>query len=90
MLDYNLNVEYDDRALIGDDPNNINDKKYGNADVEGPDALHGTHVGGIVGAVRGNKIGGDGVCENVKLMALRQFLMVMSLIKTSLWQFAMR
>ena len=71
MLDYNLNVEYDDRALIGDDPYNINDKKYGNADVEGPDALHGTHVGGIVGAVRGNKIGGDGVCENVKLMALR-------------------
>ncbi|HLU86799.1 MAG TPA: S8 family serine peptidase, partial [Taishania sp.] len=40
-------------------------------DVEGPDALHGTHVGGIVGSIRGNKLGGDGVAENVKLMSLR-------------------
>ena len=36
-----------------------------------PDALHGTHVGGIIGAVRGNNLGGDGVAENVKLMVLR-------------------
>lgn len=71
MLDYNLNVDYDDRSLIGDDPYDITDVNYGNSDVEGPDALHGTHVGGIVGSVRGNKLGGDGVCENVKLIALR-------------------
>jgi cell wall-associated protease len=71
MLNYNLNVEYDDRSLIGDNVNDIKDVKYGNSDVEGPDALHGTHVGGIVGAIRGNKMGGDGVAENVKLMSLR-------------------
>jgi len=71
MVDYNYNVDYDDRSLIGDDPNNINDVNYGNNDVEGPDALHGTHVAGIVGAIRGNKLGGDGVAENVKLMAIR-------------------
>lgn len=71
MLDYNLNVDYDDRSLIGDNPSDFSDTKYGNGDVEGPDALHGTHVGGIIGAIRGNKLGGDGVAENVKLMVLR-------------------
>lgn len=71
MLEYNLNVDYDDRSLIGDNPNDIKDVNYGNHDVEGPDALHGTHVGGIVGSIRGNKLGGDGVADNVKLMSLR-------------------
>ncbi|MCO5260215.1 MAG: S8 family peptidase [Crocinitomicaceae bacterium] len=71
MLEYNLNVDFEDRTFVGDDPYDMNDKTYGNNDVKGPDALHGTHVGGIVGSVRGNKIGGDGVCENVKLMAVR-------------------
>ncbi len=71
MLDTHHNVEFDGRAIVGDDPYDMNDTKYGNNDVEGPDALHGTHVGGIVGAVRGNDLGGDGVAENVKLMSLR-------------------
>lgn len=71
MVDYNYNLEYDDRAMIGDNPDDMNDVKYGNNDVEGPDALHGTHVGGIVGAVRGNGLGGDGVAENIVLMSLR-------------------
>ncbi len=71
MLDYNLNVDYDDRQYVGDNPYDFNDVKYGNNDVEGPDALHGTHVGGIIGAVRGNGLGGDGVAENVQLMSLR-------------------
>ncbi len=71
MLNYNLNVDYNDRSLIGDNPMDIKDTKYGNNDVQGPDALHGTHVGGIVGSVRGNKLGGDGVAEHVKLMSLR-------------------
>jgi cell wall-associated protease len=71
MLDYNLNVDYDDRSLIGDNPADFSDKNYGNSNVEGPDALHGTHVGGIIGAVRGNGLGGDGVANDVKLMVLR-------------------
>lgn len=71
MLEYNLNPELYDRKIVGDDPNDFSDTKYGNNDVEGPDALHGTHVGGIIGAVRGNGLGGDGVAENVKLMVLR-------------------
>ena len=71
MVNFNLNVEYDDRALIGDDPSNINDRNYGNSDVEGPDALHGTHVSGIIAALRGNGLGGDGVAENVLIMPVR-------------------
>lgn len=71
MVNFSLNLEYDDRALIGDNPQDINDKFYGNSDVEGPDALHGTHVGGIIGAIRGNGLGADGVADNVQLMAVR-------------------
>lgn len=71
MLEYNLNIDFDDRAIIGDDLYTATDNNYGNGDVEGPDALHGTHVGGIVGAIRGNNKGGDGVAENVQLMSVR-------------------
>jgi subtilisin family serine protease len=71
QMNYNLNVDFDDRALIGDNPDDFSDVNYGNNDVEGPDALHGTHVSGIIGALRGNGLGGDGVAENVKIMVLR-------------------
>jgi subtilisin family serine protease len=70
-LKFNLNPDFDDRSLIGDNPKDIDDRKYGNNNYEGPDALHGTHVAGIIGAVRGNGKGGDGVANNVKIMSLR-------------------
>lgn len=68
---YQLITTYNDREFIGDDPDNFMDVHYGNNDVEGPDALHGTHVGGIIGAVRHNSLGGDGVATDIKLMSLR-------------------
>lgn len=71
QLYINLNVDYDDRSLIGDNVDDFTDKNYGNSDVEGPDALHGTHVSGIICALRGNGKGGDGVADNVKIMSLR-------------------
>ena len=75
MLNYNLNTSFDGRAIVGDNPNDINDKKYGNGNVKGPDVeggLHGTHVAGIIAQSRGNKKGGDGVmASNVEIMALR-------------------
>jgi len=67
---YNIDVNYR-KDIIGDDENDFNDRNYGNNNVKGPDALHGTHVGGIIGAIRGNKVGGDGVAANVHLMILR-------------------
>jgi cell wall-associated protease len=71
QLNYNLNIYYDDRSLIGDNPDDFTDTHYGNNDVEGPEALHGTHVAGIIAAIRGNGKGGDGVAENVKIMSVR-------------------
>lgn len=71
MLDFNLNLDFDDREFVGDNPYDFLDTKYGNNDVEGPDALHGTHVGGIIAAIRKNGLGGDGVATDVKLMSLR-------------------
>jgi subtilisin family serine protease len=75
QLNYNLNPEFDGRKIVGDNPNDINDKKYGNANVIGPKkegAKHGTHVAGIIAQVRDNKKGGDGVASNVvQIMAVR-------------------
>jgi cell wall-associated protease len=71
IVNFHLNVNFIDREVIGDNPDDFNDRAYGNPDVEGPDALHGTHVGGIIGSVRKNDLGGDGVAENVQLMSLR-------------------
>lgn len=75
QLNYNLNVEYDGRKIVGDNPDDINDKKYGNNNVVGPEpkeAKHGTHVAGIVAQVRGNKKGGDGLAASVvEIMAVR-------------------
>lgn len=71
QVDYNLNVDYDPRSLVGDDPNNSKERFYGNNDVAGPDARHGTHVSGIIGAVRTNDIGIKGVADNVIIMGVR-------------------
>ncbi len=68
---YHLNKEYDPRPLIGDDYENSAERHYGNADVKGPDAEHGTHVAGIIGAVRDNQLGIQGIANNVRIMSLR-------------------
>lgn len=68
---YHYNTEYDARKIVGDDPANFDDKYYGSNDVEGPDAMHGTHCSGIIAATRGNGIGNDGVADNVKIMSIR-------------------
>ena len=70
-LQYNWNPDYDARAIVGDNYADSYEKGYGNNDVKGPDASHGTHVAGIVGAVRGNDIGIDGVADNVQIMSVR-------------------
>jgi len=71
---YNLNLEYDARKILGDDPEDFTTKYYGNHQVWGPDkkhALHGTHVSGIIAQIRGNDLGGDGVATHVEIMAIR-------------------
>lgn len=71
QVDYNLNLDYDPRSIVGDDPNNAKEKFYGNNDVAGPDAQHGSHVAGIIAAVRTNGLGISGVADNVAIMGVR-------------------
>jgi len=71
LMDYGLNPDFDPRHIVGDDYDNTAERHYGNHDVVGPDAKHGTHVAGIIGAVRGNGICTDGIAPNVRLMAVR-------------------
>lgn len=71
-LDYSFNPDFDPRkTIVKDNYNDVSEKFYGNNNVEGPDATHGTHVGGIVGAIRGNEVGGEGIASNVRLMSVR-------------------
>jgi subtilisin family serine protease len=57
--------------IVKDDPNNINDRYYGNPDVMAGSPSHGTHCSGIIGAVRNNGVGMNGVADNVKIMMIR-------------------
>ncbi|MBX3165045.1 MAG: S8 family peptidase [Bacteroidetes bacterium] len=66
-----LNTDYDPRSIVGDDYANSNERFYGNADCNGPNSFHGTHVAGIIAAARNNGIGMDGVAADVKIMAVR-------------------
>lgn len=68
---YHLNKEYDSRGIVGDNYEDGTERYYGNNDVIGPDADHGTHVAGIIGANRKNEIGINGVADNVRIMSIR-------------------
>lgn len=74
-LNSHFNMELDGRAVVGDDPDDLNDRGYGNNDVTGPDPekediKHGTHVAGIIAAEH-NNFGIDGVANNVLIMPVR-------------------
>lgn len=74
QLNYNLNLEFDGRKLLGDNPDDITDNKQGNNIVWGPSkegAKHGTHVSGIIAQIRNNSLGSDGIADNVEIMAVR-------------------
>lgn len=71
LVEYQLNLSYDSRAVVGDNYDDVSQRYYGSSDVTGPDADHGTHVAGIIGAVRGNGLGIDGVADNVSIMVVR-------------------
>jgi subtilisin family serine protease len=59
---YGLDTTYHPRAVTG---------PSGSRDVTGPDALHGTHVAGIIAAVRGGANAVQGIAPSVRIMALR-------------------
>nr|GFC64055.1 hypothetical protein [Tanacetum cinerariifolium] len=73
QLNYGLNTKFNARAdIVKDNPDDLTQRYYGNADVTGPDALHGTHVAGIIAAVRDNNLGIQGIAASpVRVMSVR-------------------
>lgn len=70
-VEYNYNPDFNPRSVVEDNYTDKTERIYGNNDVTGPDALHGTHVGGVVAATRDNGIGIDGVANGVRIMSVR-------------------
>lgn len=73
QLKYNLNVDFNGRTPVGDNPYDISDTNYGNGNpaARDPEESHGTHVSGIIAATRNNKKGVDGIAKNVQIMSIR-------------------
>lgn len=71
ILDYTYNPDCNARAIVGDDYYDFENRYYGNNQVDGEFALHGTHVAGIVGAVRDNDLGMDGIADKVAIMCVK-------------------
>lgn len=68
---FKLNQDFDPRHIVQDTYSDLTVRNYGNNLVEGPDATHGTHVAGIVGANRDNSLGIQGISDNAEIMVLR-------------------
>ena len=75
IVNKSLNIDYDDRLLIGDNPN-VLEKGYGNNNVSNnkagyrPIQDHCTKMAGVIAANRENNIGIKGIAQNVKIMPL--------------------
>ena len=67
------NLKTDYRKALGDNAQDFSTKFYGNNKTghTTKEEAHGTHVSGIIAAVRNNGIGMNGVANNVKIMAVR-------------------
>lgn len=71
-VNYNYNVNLDTRQkIVGDNYMDFANKSYGNNNVKGDFSYHGTHVSGIIGAIRNNGIGVDGIADHVAIMPVK-------------------
>ncbi len=70
-LEHGLNPSFEARTVVGDHYHDVSESRYGSADVMGPDAEHGTHVSGIIGAAHDDQHGVDGIASPVKIMMVR-------------------
>lgn len=70
-LDFHYNPDFDSRLIVGDQAGDRGQTRYGNNLVDGEFSYHGTHVAGIIGALRDNGLGVDGMADNVRLMAVK-------------------
>ncbi|MCD8740455.1 S8 family serine peptidase [Mucilaginibacter roseus] len=71
-LNNDLNPDLTSRQrIVGDNPDVWDTKPYGSNILKFPDASHGTGVAGLIGAVRNNGYGIDGVADNVRIMGIK-------------------
>jgi subtilisin family serine protease len=71
-LNYYLNLNFNPRpSIVGDDSTNAFEHFYGNSDVMGPGAFHGSQIAGIIGAKRDNGLGLQGIADHIWIMSIR-------------------
>jgi subtilisin family serine protease len=70
-LNYMYNPDFNSREIVGDNYYDFSNRTYGNNIVDGEFSLHGTHVSGIIGAVRDNDLGMIGIADHVAIMAVK-------------------
>ena len=65
-------TNFNSRNIIGDDPDNFNDKNYGTPFINLPEigGSHATFLAGIICANRNNNSGMKGIADNVLIMPL--------------------
>lgn len=72
QVNFQYDTTYDPRpSIVGDNLKDLTQRDYGNRDVTGPDALHGSHVSGIIGAIPDPKEGIQGIAQSVRIMMVR-------------------
>jgi cell wall-associated protease len=95
VLNKSLNINFNERTLIGDNPK-ILEKGYGNNNVSNNKSglrsiqNHSTEVSGVIAANRENNIGLKGILQNVKIMPQTYLPLETSTTKTSLWRYVMQ
>ncbi|ADB38798.1 S8 family peptidase [Spirosoma linguale] len=74
-VDYAYNLEANERALVGDKAGEFSQRHYGNANLTSPldghGTFHGSHVAGIIAADRTNKLGVNGIADQVRILSVR-------------------
>lgn len=72
VFDTEYSLTFDESAIIGDHPDQLDEHDYGNAIVAVPETdEHGTLVAGVIGAQRDERLGVEGQCPWVRIMAVR-------------------
>ncbi len=71
QVNVSFNTSHNNRDIVGDNYTDVTERNYGNNNYEGPDGGHGSHVAGIIGAIRTNALGIKGVANNIEIMVVR-------------------
>lgn len=70
-IQYHYNLDFNPRSIVNEKWADQNNTAYGNPMVWAGEPDHGTHVAGIIAAVRHNDQGINGVARNARIMSLR-------------------